>query len=105
MLFISISPNSCIGSAGAEGAEGAFSPQSMAELKSAVDNYLEDDGNVGPNGPIGECDVSCVTDMSFGFVLYADRVCSRWGTAVISACHNCDKPFVCDVCAHRQRVQ
>ena len=45
-----------------------FSPQSRAELKSAVDAYLEysvkgHDSN-GPHGPIGEWDVSDITDMS-----------------------------------------
>ena len=46
----SISRTACAMSTGSQ----VFSPQSGTELKSAVDEYLESDGNVGPNGPIGE---------------------------------------------------
>ena len=48
-----------------------FSPRSRDELKSAVDEYLEispqGDGDHGEYGPIGEWDVSRVTDMSYMF--------------------------------------
>ena len=46
----------------------AFSPQSRAALKSAVDAYLEysstGDGSDGPHGLIGEWNVSRVIDMN-----------------------------------------
>merc|ERR1719487_2444136 len=46
----------------------SFSPQSKVELKSAVGAYLElspkGDCSDCPHGPIGEWDVSGVTDMS-----------------------------------------
>ena len=41
----------------------AFSPQSRGELKSAVSECLESDGDDGQYGPIGEWDVSRVTNM------------------------------------------
>ena len=42
-----------------------FSPESKKELKSAVDGYLtQGDGSTGRYGPIGEWDVTRVTDMS-----------------------------------------
>ena len=52
-----------------------FSPRSKAELKSAVNTYLrmfpEGDCSHGPYGPIGEWDVSRVTDMSY---MFSDKV-------------------------------
>ena len=45
-----------------------FLPQSREELKTAVDKYLKrspkGDDFYGPHGPIGEWDVSHITDMS-----------------------------------------
>ena len=75
MLLISISPHSCSGACGIPNfisAECAttpvFSPQSKAQLKSAVDAHIklcpQGDCSNGPHGPIGEWDVSRVTDMS-----------------------------------------
>ena len=42
-----------------------FAPQSTFQLESAIDAYLaQDDGSDSPHGPIGEWDVSLVTDMN-----------------------------------------
>merc|ERR1719326_967993 len=62
MLLISMSPNSC---------RGAFLPRSRPELKRAVSACLKllpkGDCSNGRHGPIGEWDVSRVTDMSYMF--------------------------------------
>ena len=64
-LLISIPPNFCAG-------QFVFSPQSKAELKSAVTTCLKFprdlDCSGGAHGSIGEWDVSRVTDMSDIFV-------------------------------------
>merc|ERR1719353_1768211 len=72
MLLISIS--SC----------SAFSPQSKVQLKSAVETCLKlspkGDCSKGPHGPIGEWDVSRVTDMTrmFAYATSFNGDISKW---------------------------
>ena len=56
----------------------AFSSQSRGELKSAVSEYLESDGDDGQYGPIGEWDVSRVTRHRYdSYVCFCGVVWSR----------------------------
>ena len=70
-------------------ANTAFSPQSKAELKSAVDECLKvspkGDCPNGHHGPIGEWDVSSVTDMSymFSYGTMFDHDISKWDVSSV----------------------
>ena len=70
-LLICIATIFCAGSGAVVTGYSVFSPQSITELKSAVAACLElspeGDYSEGPHGPIGEWDVSSVTDMSLMF--------------------------------------
>ena len=63
-----------------------FAPQSQSELGSAVKACLElsaeGDCSAGPHGPIGEWDVSRVTDMSFMFA----HSCWNWDWSNLVPC-------------------
>ena len=66
-----------------------FSPQSRDELKRAVDEYLrlspKGQGTHGPHGPIGEWDVSRITDLSrmFADVTSFNGDISKWDVSSV----------------------
>ena len=68
----------------------AFLPQSKVQLKSAVDACLKlspkGDCSKGPHGPIGEWDVSRVTDMSrmFSYATSFNGDISKWDVSSVT---------------------
>ena len=79
----------------------AFSPRSKEKLKSAVEACLkqspEGDCSNGPHGPIGEWEVSRVTDMSF---LFSNAVAfngdiSKWDVSGVTNMVSCSVLRVC----------
>ena len=75
----------------AEPVSPQFSPQTKEDLESAIDEYLElspqdDDGSTGPHGPIGEWDVSRITDMSdiFGGADQFNGDISKWDVSRVT---------------------
>merc|ERR1719174_2522245 len=84
MLLISIVPNSC----------SAFLPPSKVELKSAVVACFrlspKGDCSNGPHGPIGEWDVSRVTDVNrmFSYAKLFDGDISKWDVSSVKDMSN-----------------
>ena len=84
----------------------AFLPRSRAQLKSAVDActklFPKVDCSNGPHGPIGECDVSRVTDMSrmFSSAKWFRSDISKWDVSNVrdmSGLFQCARSFNIDI--------